>query len=828
MNKIVKAGLIILCILASCLFILFGLSVLLENKIKAVVVSEINKSLNTPVSVGEIEFSVIRHFPYASLQFKNMEAKGNVVNGSKDPLLKAEKLDLLFNLLSVFYESYELKKVVVENASLNILTDKEGNRNFDVFKKREQNKESGKTSFEMCVLKNVAVVIDDRKNNLLIDADIAEAKLNGSFAEEKFVMNTEGVLLSKNLSYDNIHYIKNKHTNLKAGIEIDTKNKHYAFKEAQLKIASLDLTLNGFIDNKDETFVDINVESKKAKANELLSSLPSTWIAPELLEYSYKGDVYFSASIKGKAAIKNPPLIEVRFGAQSLDIIPDKENYALRKVALAGFFTNKKSDKNPVSYLSLKNVKALLEGKNIKAEIILENLKNPFVDITIDADASLASLSRYFPSEFTEQQKGIISFHGNIKGRGDKKETYRSSGKMSFSGIGFKVKNRPLAFNDVSGELLLDGSAVNIHNLNGHAGVTDFSIQATLGNFYNYIFNPGQVISIQGSIRSSYIDMAAFMQSEGKKTDSTGRIDFPNDIALNLNVNADKASFRKFVATNVTGNITLKNKTLSTNSLNFYAVDGSIKLQGSINANAKDSLLIAYNASLNNLDIQRLFSEMGNFGQQTITDKNLKGQVTASVEFASVWSKTLEVNSKNIYARSTITIDNGELNNFYPMLKLSRFVKGTDLRNVKFSTLKNQIEIKERKIFIPSMDIKSSALNMSVSGTHSFDNIVDYKIQMKLNQLLGKKVRDLNTEFGTIEDDGRNGMTLFLTMKGPADNPKFAYDRKGVETKVTNSVKAGKDDFIKTLKDEFSGRNKENPAEKEKEKKQKELELEPE
>ena len=119
------------------------------------------------------------------------------------------------------------------------------------------------------------------------------------------------------------------------------------------------------------------------------------------------------------------------------------------------------------------------------------------------------------------------------------------------------------------------------------------------------------------------------------------------------------------------------------------------------------------------------------------------------------------------------------------------------------------------------MDIKSTALNMQVSGVHTFDNLVDYTIQMKLRDLLGKKVKQQNTEFGIVEDDGSGGLNLFLTMKGPLDNPKFAYDRKSVEQKISTSVKEGKNDFIKTIKDEFKGKEK-----KQEEKKQKELEIE--
>lgn len=122
------------------------------------------------------------------------------------------------------------------------------------------------------------------------------------------------------------------------------------------------------------------------------------------------------------------------------------------------------------------------------------------------------------------------------------------------------------------------------------------------------------------------------------------------------------------------------------------------------------------------------------------------------------------------------------------------------------------------------MEINSTALNITASGIHSFENVVDYKIKLRMSELLGKKVKNLNTEFGTIEDDGMGSLNLLLSMKGPLENPKFSYDKKSVEENITKNVKEGKDNFLKIIKEEF--KNNEPKKNIEEEKKQEELKLE--
>ena len=168
----------------------------------------------------------------------------------------------------------------------------------------------------------------------------------------------------------------------------------------------------------------------------------------------------------------------------------------------------------------------------------------------------------------------------------------------------------------------------------------------------------------------------------------------------------------------------------------------------------------------------------------------------------------------------SITIDNGELNDFKPVLALSKYLKLADLKHIRFSTLKNLIHIHDRKIYFPSMDIKSSALNLNASGTHDFDNIVDYKLNMLLGDVLGRKVKNENTEFGTIEDDGLGHSRLFLSMKGPVDDPKFSFDKKAVSQKIANDLKSDQQNVRQLLKQEFGIFKKDSTLKQEKKKKE--------
>ena len=110
---------------------------------------------------------------------------------------------------------------------------------------------------------------------------------------------------------------------------------------------------------------------------------------------------------------------------------------------------------------------------------------------------------------------------------------------------------------------------------------------------------------------------------------------------------------------------------------------------------------------------------------------------------------------------------------------------------------------------------------MTCSGIHDFDNMVDYKLQLLLSDMLGKKIKEQDTEFGQVEDDGLGKTKLFLTMKGPVDDPKFGYDKKAVAEKIKTEVKTEKQNLKNLLSAEFGSR-KNTPSQPQTQKKKKE------
>ena len=141
---------------------------------------------------------------------------------------------------------------------------------------------------------------------------------------------------------------------------------------------------------------------------------------------------------------------------------------------------------------------------------------------------------------------------------------------------------------------------------------------------------------------------------------------------------------------------------------------------------------------------------------------------------------------------------------------MNKYLDDESLSKLRFADLKNDIHIENETIYIPQMDIKSNATVIQVSGTHTFDQKIDYRV---IAPLRSKKKIDPDAAFGAIEEDTKGQTKLFLKITGTTDQYEISYDKGAVKKKIISDLKKE----VQELKDAFKLKGK---------KKKKELELE--
>jgi hypothetical protein len=780
------------------------------KEIKQLVIAELNKHLESKIHVGEFDFSVIRHFPYASFEMKNVVIEENSSKKINDTLLYSGRVSLLLNLTAIFRKDVTLNKIIVSNGKINIHIDSTGHGNYRFWKRSTDTTSSGALDINRIVLKNVYLnYLDDksRQNYAMLAND---AVLSGRFGADEFWLKTQADLFVDHFYAHSVNYANHKPVEINSGIHVDTKNEKYTFDNSHLKIAGVLFDVSGMITGEPDWLLDLTVNAHEAGVSQLSAILPPVYLG-YLKNYRSKGNIFFNTTIRGSIAEGKVPVVTIDFGVKNGEFAARSGGATLQHLNFSGTYIYGRN--NSPAFINVPEFSAEISGHPIKAGFRIDNLSDAFLTMNARTQLNLKDLRPFIQADTLQSLSGDLALNISYAGKvseltnhnHEKVYDIKASGNIDISNVTFSLKNNPLQFKNMSGNFSLDNNDIIIKNFTGNISSSDFKVDGVFKNFVSFLLIPGQPGDVQASLASANVDLDELLinKSEVNSGDTSYILKFNPRLVCELNVNISALHFRKFSATAIHGKVNLDKQVITGRNLMFASMGGNVKMDALINASRRDSVKMDYSANFTSVDVNRLFFEMENFDQQTMTDKNVRGSVTADVDFHSMWSNDLTLNSKSVKSTSNITIENGELINFSPIQALAKYIHVPDLNHVRFSTLKNSVSISDRVITIPHMDINSSAINISASGTHNFDNIVDYHIKMLLSDVLGRKVKSNMTEFGEVEDDGLGHSKLFLCMKGPVDDPKMSYDKKAAGDKIKSDIAAEKQNIKGLLKQEF-------------------------
>jgi hypothetical protein len=802
----------IFLLIASAVIILY----FYQDSIKKLIVDQINKQLTTEIQVKNVDISLFRKFPNVSLIFTDVTAKDAIISPNKGTLLKAENIYLQFNIWDLYYKNYRIRKIEVKNASANIVVFQDGTDNYHFWKKdTSANNKSFSFDLQKVILDNVNI----RYKNFLSDQDYSgiakNAVIKGQFKSDKYTMYIDGDVFVNYLNVSGVKYFNSKSTTVDLVLNVDQTTDNYTFSGGRVNVGNLKFGISGnVIYSNQKHILNLTVKGTELKLQSFIEEIPAVY-KKYLNDYKGKGEFYFTALINGSFAGNDIPVVKINFGINDGQITHKRSGIALENVNFSAEFTNGYQRTLSSSALRIWNFKSKLKSGEFKGNLSINNFVHPNIDLKLDMKMDMNELHEFLKLDTISSVTGNMEMSVTFKGKIDSPENItakdfiesKTSGTLKIINSDLTLKNDPRKYTNINGEFVFNNNDLEINKLTGNVFSSDFSVKGDFKNLLSYIFLADQKLLVEADLTSANANFDELLKSEtSTSANKSYNLSFSDKLDLKLNVAIGKLKFNKFSATNVSGKLRLKSKQLLINSLSITSMDGTTEGLVMVDGSQKDKLLISCDAKLKGVNISKMFYEFGNFGQNSMKDENLKGKLTADIQFASVWSNDLKPDLDKIYSKADIKIEEGELLNYAPMKGLSKFLKLADLNDVKFATLHNQVEIKNKTIYIPAMEIKSSAINIVASGEHTFDNVINYRIKLLLSDVMAqkaKKAKHENEEFGVVEDDGLGRTSLYILVTGTVDNPVYKYDAKGVKAKIAVGFIKEKQNLNSILNDEF-------------------------
>jgi hypothetical protein len=361
------------------------------------------------------------------------------------------------------------------------------------------------------------------------------------------------------------------------------------------------------------------------------------------------------------------------------------------------------------------------------------------------------------------------------------------NGHVDIVDASIKYIPRNLYLTNCDGNLKFVNNDLFVNKMNAGVGNTRLLMNGSAENFLSLLNVSPEKLTLKWKINSPQLHLEDFKpllssssksQNNGQRKGTIARTSSKIDKMfsegdMNINLSAPVMDYKTFRATNVKAEVVFSENEVKLEKVFLNHAGGSMDVRGRM-TNGAEKNPVTLNVNMQKMDIPALFSAFNNFGQDAVTNKNLKGRLSAIVHYNTSITNKANLVSADSDGSVEFLLEDGELNDFEPLEEIAKKAfKKQDFTQIRFADLKNRLDLKGTAFIINSMDIRSTALNFSVEGVYDVKKGTDMFIKLPFRNLL-------KSQAGTdISENGKpaRGPSIRLRAKTGEDGKlKISWD----------------------------------------------------
>jgi len=445
------------------------------ERVKELVITTAEKSLNRKVNIGEIEVSLFKGIGIKDFAIKEADGKSNFIS--------CEDFVLKYKLMPLLSKQVVIEELKLEAPTINIFRDSNGTYNFETIgaKKEEEIIEEttpgSPTALPLLLVKKIAI---NKATFTLKDATKKLPDIKSGADVKISIESTDGTGIitrgSLDLRFDEIRIntppakqIKDITAALKFAVHIDLETDTIRIDEANLTFQDIPISLKGEV-NKFKSSPEINVALSLPEVDSAkLVSAVKPFINIKGLKMS--GKLAVDTKLNGNVDNPDTFAVDLNLNLKNIGIKYDKVDSIIN----GNFIVDYKGDK-----LKIEKADFAVDGTAVSLTGNITEVKtSPYVNIALSLpDVNTSNLQKTL-SPFIETKRlklsGNFKADLNLRGRPDKLETIKASSNITLKDINIKydkidsVLGGQLKFNYQSNtlkiskaDLILNGIAASI------------------------------------------------------------------------------------------------------------------------------------------------------------------------------------------------------------------------------------------------------------------------------------------------------------------------------------------------------------------------------
>lgn len=761
MKKTLKtAGVAVVILLAALLI----LPAALKGKIAQIVKTEANNMLTARLDFDDLDISLLRHFPQASLDLNGLTlvAAGRFEG---DTVVAARRISILVSPFSLLGDGgFEVGKVLLDRPEIYGHKAEDGSVNWDVMKpsetvEEEASEDAGTSAFRLS-LKDVRInearlrYVDD-STRMVAAVDPLTLRLKGDLSAARSV-------LGLTVSAENVRYesegkrlVSGVDIGLKADVDADLEKMRFVLSDNELSVNAIKMALDGWVEMPEGRMaMDLKLKSSEVGLREVLSLVPAFYLN-DFGKLTASGNLSLDAWVKGELVGEQLPAFRM-----ALDVKDGSFKYAGLPQAVTGIRIAL-SAANPggtadATTVDLSEFAMTMAGQTLRASF---HAATPVSDLQFRAAADgridLGAVKDVYPLPDTVQLAGRIGLDVKAAGRmswlvPEKIEKMEAAGTLSVEGMQATVAGLPpVEVDRVSAAVSPQALALDACSLK--VGRSDLQARGRLTGYLAWMLRDG-LLKGNLTLTSTLIDAnellglvpaaddadaddaAAAESASAAPSEDTAAADYvrvPENLDLTLSTSVGTLLFQQMEIKDFTGVLTARQGTLSMDKLHMKAFGGTLDASGRY-ASAADVPTLGMNLGFVDASFAETFRQLDMIRRIVPLFAKTGGNYSMKFDFTTRMQPDMSPDLMSLNGTGELTSSNIRLQNLEVFDKMGALLKNDKLKNIEAKDVRIGFTVADGRLATKPFDIKLGGAKVTLAGTTGLDSSIDYTATVNL------------------------------------------------------------------------------------------------
>ena len=803
------------------LLLLIATPFLFQDKIKESVKTFLNDSVDAQVNFETVNLSLLSSFPNANVSVHSLKIINHKpFEGDTLAMIKLISFDMSIKELfkSTEEEPIVVSSIAIDEARINVTSDKLGNSNYNISKKTEDStpkKDTINASFKFKIdkysLSNSAISYRDEISKTVVNVSELNHSGKGTFSSEVSELNTSTAALVS-LSIDSAKYLNNNSVKLEAILDLDLNENKYTFKDNKAFINQLALEFNGFFKLLDAgQEIDISFKNQSTTFRDFLAVLPEAY-TQNLEDVKTTGSFTVEGWAKGLMTETSIPAMEVSIVSNNASFKYPELPKGVEAISINASVRNDSGNVDD-TYINIKNLNFKIDQDVFKSSASIKNLsKNMMVDATIDGTLNLANITKAYPIELDNELSGILK--GKLNTIFDRNaletnayERIKNKGRLTITDFVFSSEDLVNPFNISKVAVEFKPGIVTLQSFAATTGKSDIAASGTINNLLGFLLRDK---TLQGNfkVNSNAFSVSDFMVEravESTENTPTESLKIPAFLDCTLTADAKTVFYDNLTLQDVKGTVVIKDEKAILKNMSSRIFEGDLTLNGTVDTQPVTPTF-DMELGIDRFNISQSFNDLELLQSLAPIANALQGKLNSNFKISGNLTNELtpDLNSLTGAVFGELLATKVTPKNAVVFDKLKGALTFVDFDKLNLNDLKTKLNFENGKVNVSPFNLAYEDIAITVQGAHSFDKTMSYQAVFDVPaKYFGDEVNDLIAKINT---DEANKLTIPVTASigGSFLSPTVSTDlSSGVAHLTKQLIEIQKQKFINQGKDQI-------------------------